>query len=334
MNKEYSLLLLTHYLNLSIYIASGFSNLSGIDMKKRTLQFFCFSIFLSLSPIHFAMAQFSQLYFPLETGNVWQYKEPGPGDGFFEERRLTGDSVLLNSQTYKILKTYNYGYPTPTDARFYRNEGSKVFEYLTFSSLEIVRFDFTKNVGDTIAFYKASIRDSAVTTVIEKGAHYFWGQMKNYMRFYEHYLSSSFYRIYEIADSIGLTFYQIEPGLQMLITGAHVNGKTFGTILKVEEPEQNSPDNFTLFQNYPNPFNPRTVIPYSLKKSAYVKLIAYDILGKEVYKMVDQKQEACEYEVDFIGKFSASGVYFYRMEVTDDKSRQLFAETKTMVLVK
>ena len=94
------------------------------------------------------------------------------------------------------------------------------------------------------------------------------------------------------------------------------------------------PKEFELKQNYPNPFNPRTVIPYKLKRSAFVSLIAYDITGKEIQVMVNQRQQPGEYEVDFMGKFSASGVYFYRLEVTDDKSKQLYTETKKMMLLK
>ncbi|MGA2669104.1 MAG: hypothetical protein ABSF32_09345 [Ignavibacteria bacterium] len=95
------------------------------------------------------------------------------------------------------------------------------------------------------------------------------------------------------------------------------------------------PKSFILKQNYPNPFNPRTVIPYSLKSSGYVRIIAYDILGREVQRMVDQKQSAGEYEVDFMGKFTATGVYFYRMTVDPSTgSGQAFIDTKKMILLK
>ncbi len=94
------------------------------------------------------------------------------------------------------------------------------------------------------------------------------------------------------------------------------------------------PEKFILKQNYPNPFNPRTVIPYSLSSPAYVKIIAYDIQGREVQKMVDQYQQAGAYEVDFMGKFTATGVYFYRMTVTDDKSKIVYTDTRKMILLK
>lgn len=94
------------------------------------------------------------------------------------------------------------------------------------------------------------------------------------------------------------------------------------------------PGDFILKQNYPNPFNPRTVIRFSLKKNAFVKLIAYDIRGIEVQRMVYGRYNAGEYEVDFMGKYSSSGVYFYRMEAEDERSGEIFSDTKRMILLK
>jgi hypothetical protein len=94
------------------------------------------------------------------------------------------------------------------------------------------------------------------------------------------------------------------------------------------------PEKFILKQNYPNPFNPRTVIPYSVSSSAYVKIIAYDIQGREVQKMVDSYHYAGAYEVDFMGKFTSTGVYLYRMTVTDEKLKVVYTNTKKMILLK
>jgi photosystem II stability/assembly factor-like uncharacterized protein len=115
------------------------------------------------------------------------------------------------------------------------------------------------------------------------------------------------------------------------ITGVHTTtGGDPVWYLGIQQISSNIPKDFVLKQNYPNPFNPRTVIPYSLKKAGYVKLFVYDILGRFTDKLVDQHQNAGEYETDnFIGKFAPSGVYFYRLEV-DDK----IIDTKKMVLVK
>ena len=89
---------------------------------------------------------------------------------------------------------------------------------------------------------------------------------------------------------------------------------------------------FKLNQNYPNPFNPSTTIKYSIPadmRHEYqdVRLGVYDILGREVFKLVDEKQKAGDYEVEFIGSGLSSGIYFYRIQTND------FVETKKMMLL-
>jgi len=89
------------------------------------------------------------------------------------------------------------------------------------------------------------------------------------------------------------------------------------------------PKEYKLFQNYPNPFNPTTIINYELKITNYVKIIVYDILGKEVTKLVNQKQNPGAYQVDFSGINYSSGVYFYTLFI-DNK----IVDTKKMVLLR
>lgn len=86
-----------------------------------------------------------------------------------------------------------------------------------------------------------------------------------------------------------------------------------------EEPEPFLQD-FTLYQNFPNPFNPSTVISWQLPVSSDVELIIYDLPGKKVRELVNEKQPAGYYEIvwdgkDDAGKDLASGVYVYRMKV-------------------
>ena len=122
----------------------------------------------------------------------------------------------------------------------------------------------------------------------------------------------------------------INLGVGQIATGIHTTtggDTTFYT--GIQQTPNAVPEGFVLKQNYPNPFNPRTVIPYTLSAPAHVKIIAYDITGREIQRMVDSYQQAGAYEVDFMGKFTASGVYFYRMTV-DDK----VIDTKKMMLIK
>jgi len=97
--------------------------------------------------------------------------------------------------------------------------------------------------------------------------------------------------------------------------------------LKVEIPVV-IPDSYYLFQNYPNPFNPRTSIKYQLKYAGYVVLRVYDIMGREVVKLVNENMIPGTYESTFDGSNFSSGVYFYTLQT------EKFTQTKRMVLLK
>lgn len=90
----------------------------------------------------------------------------------------------------------------------------------------------------------------------------------------------------------------------------------------------NIPTEFKLEQNYPNPFNPTTVISYSLPNASDVLLKIYDIIGRVVAILVNQKQNAGSYSVEFDASNLPSGIYFYSIQ-TDD-----FNSVKKMMLLK
>jgi len=89
-----------------------------------------------------------------------------------------------------------------------------------------------------------------------------------------------------------------------------------------------TPNKYVLEQNYPNPFNPSTVINYSIPSSGFVKLEAYNILGKKVATLVNEFKEAGSYEISFDGSNLASGIYLYSIQVGN------FNSTKKMLLLK
>lgn len=88
------------------------------------------------------------------------------------------------------------------------------------------------------------------------------------------------------------------------------------------------PDKFRLGQNYPNPFNPETKISYSLPSAQFITLKIFDIMGREVESLVNQKQSAGNYEVTFTGNNISSGIYFYRLQTEN------YSDTKRMILLK
>ncbi|MCB0724772.1 MAG: T9SS type A sorting domain-containing protein [Ignavibacteriae bacterium] len=88
------------------------------------------------------------------------------------------------------------------------------------------------------------------------------------------------------------------------------------------------PVKYSLSQNYPNPFNPSTSIRFEIPKDGLVKLVVYDVLGKEVATLINDKRTAGTYLVDFNATGLSSGVYFYKLITSD------FTDVKKMTLIK
>ncbi len=107
-------------------------------------------------------------------------------------------------------------------------------------------------------------------------------------------------------------------------------------IVNVKNESVKIPDNFSLIQNYPNPFNPVTKIKFSIPAVSsprvpggnLVQLKVYDVTGREVQTLVNERLQPGTYEASFDGSALNTGVYFYKL-VTGN-----FSETKKMLLIK
>ena len=93
------------------------------------------------------------------------------------------------------------------------------------------------------------------------------------------------------------------------------------------------PEKFQISQNYPNPFNPSTKINFTIpqdvkRETSNVKLIVYDILGREVKTLLNKPMLPGNYEVEFNGSDLPSGVYFYRLISGE------ILQTQKMILIK
>ena len=104
----------------------------------------------------------------------------------------------------------------------------------------------------------------------------------------------------------------------------------------VDENRPSIPQLFQLFQNYPNPFNSETTISYQLPVQASVTLEIYNLLGQEIWTVVNEKQSAGHHSVVWDGKNKlgesvGSGIYFYQLK-TDNPD--LSGQTKKILFLK
>jgi hypothetical protein len=126
----------------------------------------------------------------------------------------------------------------------------------------------------------------------------------------------------------------VTVGKQNLSSIREAYWKNFPVVLSVDSQNGELPTDFALYQNYPNPFNPATVIKWQSPVGSHTTLKVYDVLGREVATLVDEFREAGYHEVSVgskqlaIGNSTASGVYFYRLQIGD------FVQTKKMMFLK
>ncbi len=147
-----------------------------------------------------------------------------------------------------------------------------------------------------------------------------------------------------LSNNNGVNWFQRNQGLNtsstissFLITNNYIFAGTYGNsvwrrqlseIIGIQNISTEIPSKYSLGQNYPNPFNPRTAISLCLPVVSFVSLKVYDVMGREVQTLVNEKLQQGAFEVTFDGSNLNSGVYFYKL-VTDG-----YSETKRMLLVR
>ena len=166
--------------------------------------------------------------FPLQKGNIWQYKSQNiPHQDIDLEAKALGDTLFSNGKNYTLLSGNLFG------TNFFRQEGSKVYGYDKVDSSEYVLLDYSANFNDTLSRHSKGQRTVVAggKILIPENNHPSW-------LFYERAgtgpVSYVFYS-WMIEDSIGLTSITIEPGNSWRLSGAIINGKLIGTITGISK---------------------------------------------------------------------------------------------------
>ncbi len=124
--------------------------------------------------------------------------------------------------------------------------------------------------------------------------------------------------LYFAARSYNFPPYNIDTGYELWkLTSGPTGVKTNSSAIE-----------FRLHQNYPNPFNPVTKISYSIPLKSHVKIKVYDLLGREIVKLVNETKPAGNYSLSFNAGSLPSGIYFYTMQT------EKFTSTKKFVVLK
>jgi len=133
---------------------------------------------------------------------------------------------------------------------------------------------------------------------------------------------------YTFSDStvgLGLWYYRLKE-IHQDSSFQFSEGVSTNVITGLEE--SGSPYRFALEQNYPNPFNPTTGIRFQVSGVSQVKLVVYDLIGRQVAVLVNEAVQPGVHIVRFDGSRLASGVYFYRL------STPAASLTRKMIMLK
>lgn len=118
----------------------------------------------------------------------------------------------------------------------------------------------------------------------------------------------------------------------LILDGIRITA-SWGGIVEVKNINEIA-ESFSLSQNYPNPFNPSTTIKFSIPELSLVTLKVFDMLGREVRNLVSENLNAGEYSIVFDASDLPSGTYFYKLNALSEGTKNLFNNSRPMVLIK
>ena len=188
-----------------------------------------------------------------------------------------------------------------------------------------------------VAFEKAGVGVGGATAAITASS-----------TVYKEFVANSFFTAGDIPDSAIITMYIVgAAGFPKIGSSFLVDDLSWGAATDVKTAQSTSPLEFRLDQNYPNPFNPVTTIGYRVPGaqmgggvsgtgSSLVRLSVYDLLGREVAVLVNEKLAPGSYSTTWNATAVSSGTYYYRLTISPDGGSQStsFVQTRMMTLMR
>lgn len=270
-------------------------------------------------------------YFPLNVGNTWtwhrdQNYSPGPGS---DKEIILRSKVINNKRYYITVRDMYYSYSNTHNIGIFAYHidtlNGNLYTSDTLGNLECLLDSLNSRKGDS-------------ATICQNERH--GCDTGSYNIFNQNFATKIFgYTFFEGGGNIKYSkgigkVYEFGQAMMSQTTqtlmGCIINGVLHGdtTLVGLTPISNEIPDKFSISQNYPNPFNPNTIIKFKIANSSNVRLIVYDILGKEVITIVNEELKPGTYDAEFDGTNLPSGVYYYKLETAD------YSETKKMVLIK
>ena len=306
------------------------------------------TIFILFFSCGLLLAQEQVNYFPLAVGNKWVYIRPTV------EITITKDTIMENGKQYYIFEC------RPYDIEYFFDP---INPHIKIENFFIPRDPIRMGEnGDIYAYNDSTQNEYLYLKFSDKqasGSYHFpegailptdkvWCKFRladSYIFLHQVGMITSFS---EIADCWGTIWNPCPPYWNNLyhLVYAIIDGEKIYSVEETEEylwymrkydvnPVPTNPQQIELHQNYPNPFNPETRIDFEIPKTEKVKLVIYNVLGKEIKTVLDDELHAGKYSTTWNGKDDqnnkvSSGTYFYRLTFGNNMQ----SITKKMIILK
>ena len=184
--------------------------------------------------------------YPLHNGDIWQYKYiiVPPIDTSVYSNRV-GSDTIIGRNTYKIIFSGNY------IANLVRQSGDSVFFYRSSINREVLYYNFSKSIGDTIS---STPFGNDTMDIVLTGAFVgkYFGVSRRAWSFYVNQSRRSIDDEYTVivADSLDC-WTNPSFGDPLSLVGAVINGKVYGNVVGVYRNDEPIPSDFVLLLEFP-----------------------------------------------------------------------------------
>jgi hypothetical protein len=270
-------------------------------------------------------------YFPLKVGNTWYYRTwyfPFPMIGSYHKEYIDKDSLINGIKYYKLIKNLNnYEWLRIDSVKgnlLVYSPGSGCGSYSNDKIIDSLASSLNDQINCLYNFYFTRRCNGIGTTVI----------FNDSVRYKSFSRDGLFVGGMTYAKNFGvIKSCSGEPPPCQVFTdliGCRIDGIVYGdtNLVNIEQTSSEVPNGFFLYQNYPNPFNPVTNLEFGISDLGFVELKVYDINGRQVAILVNEKLSPGNYKIRFDGSNYPSGIYYYKLEAGD------FSEVRKMILLK
>lgn len=298
-------------------------------------------IFFALASSTFAQEEDPLKYFPYKTSDMWEYVDllfPDTLQNFNIKDSIDAVGNIYVTQFARRINPIQPPYTFQDTANFKIDTSYNVFGFYGGTGAEnLLIYKLNAQLGDQWVVHIYQDSSNIYGYEIARVRYVWEDELFPGSGIYATFKNFTYYYSQDSTDTLGLVRYGANLvygfGLQFIgegdtfvhweLKGCVINdtlyGDTTNVITSVKDFSENLISDFELYPNYPNPFNPITTISFRVTKAHNISLIVYDIMGREVKRIIDNEYYYPGiYKTTWDGKNNSnqsvsSGVYYYRL---------------------